>query len=54
MVILAAICLVIAHPGPVFYAGDKGPGADDTWVDSRGRSIGTTKEEMSEADGGRQ
>ena len=27
MVILAAFCLVIGHPGPVFYAGEKGPGA---------------------------
>ena len=48
MVVLAAYCLIAAHPGPVFYTGDAGPGAKEgeqdisTELRSRGGVKGTT------------
>jgi hypothetical protein len=29
MVIVAAFTMILAHPGPVFYTGDVGPGASE-------------------------
>ena len=48
MVIIAAFCLVIGHPGPVFYSGEKGPGAMEREMrgSEKGSPEGSAEESM--------
>ena len=46
MVVLAAYCMILAHPGPIFYTGDVGPGAMEKQQDEEERrnAAGLAKE----------
>lgn len=45
LVLLAAYCLIVAHPGPVFVRGPAGPAAEQKMVQEKTRqAVGSDSE----------